>query len=277
MTTHIPEYFADIVQEMAAKSRAIRRDFSSHRPSAGTNREQIVADFLRAHLPRRFGVETGLVVNVDGQFSKQADLVIVDAMSNAPYHSQAPNPLWPVEAVYSLIEVKTSLTLPEINDCIAKCRQFKQLKRQFADVPGLTQNIRDSLFVIWAFESPDPMTVVSNLIKAQSGVPRNEQVDMVIIPGSSIIISGSYQELCRLGQPGSSHRLQLHQRFGPDVEALLKSPVEIAISETNALLMWFTWFDSWLRRAGMRSVDPATYVPLEMSLGDWVQIVQPGN
>ena len=97
-----PDYLADVARELQSKSTTIRRDFATHRPTAGTHREDLVAAFLRTHLPKRFGITTGLVISPDGEFSNQADLLIVDHMNNAPLHGGSSAELWPVEAVYAL-------------------------------------------------------------------------------------------------------------------------------------------------------------------------------
>lgn len=83
-------YFSEITDDMLRKSERIRADFATHRPAAGSNREGIVGEFLGEYLPKAFEVGTGLVVASDGQFSAQADLVIVDRLSNAPLYGKRP-------------------------------------------------------------------------------------------------------------------------------------------------------------------------------------------
>lgn len=129
----LPEYLSDVARDMRAKSAAIRRDFASHRLSAGENREDLVAEFLTNHLPRKFGVSSGIVISHDGLFSNQADLVVVDEQNNAPLYGATRNKLWPVEAVYALVEVKTTLSPSDLADAIAKGRKFKSLKRSFCE------------------------------------------------------------------------------------------------------------------------------------------------
>ena len=119
-------YMADVAVEMRRKSDEIRRDFAHHRLSAGENREDLVRQFLRDHLPDRFGVDTGFVISMDGQFSNQADLLVVDKMNNAPLYPNYRNRLWPVESVYALIEVKTQLNPAELRDAVQKGRKFKK-------------------------------------------------------------------------------------------------------------------------------------------------------
>src|SRR6266498_4152548 len=71
----IHEYFADIADELNRQSNRIRKSFASHRPSAGRNREKLVADFLRAYLPKAYGIDTGLILATTGELSNQADIV----------------------------------------------------------------------------------------------------------------------------------------------------------------------------------------------------------
>src|SRR3954469_22786619 len=103
----LPAYFADVVADMQRTSASIRRDFATHRATAGANREGVLATFLREHLPPAFSVESGLLIAKDGQFSNQADLLVIDAQHNSPLYSSSPQRLWLVESAYALIEVKT--------------------------------------------------------------------------------------------------------------------------------------------------------------------------
>ena len=261
----LPEYLADVAHEMRAKSASIRRDFASHRLSAGENREDLVQGFLAEHLPKRFGVSAGMVISHDGAFSNQADLVVVDSLNNSPLYGTARNHLWPVEAVYSLIEVKTTLNPTDLKDSIAKGRKFKTLPRRFCEA-GQGQRVSDSLFIIWGFDCPSPETLKSNVLAELAGIPLNEQPDFIVVPDQLLITCGSYLELSKLGQPGSAYRTQLQQQHGPDLSALLPPALVMDLGE-NALLVCYVWFDSWLRQAGSRLTTPAAYLPVDQIYG----------
>jgi len=198
----IPDYLADVANEMRRKSTSIRRDFATHRLSAGENREDVVKQFPSEHLPKRFGVSSGLVVSRDNVFSNQADLLVVDSLNNAPLYGSSANQLWTVESVFALIEVKTTLGPSELRDAIAKGRRFKSLRRSYFDC-GRGQRIQDSLFVIWAFDCAEPATFKKNLLDALYGLPRTEQPDFVIVPDKLFVSGGSFLELQTLGQPTS--------------------------------------------------------------------------
>ena len=256
----------EVAEEMHRKSDAIRRDFSQHRLSAGDSREDLVTKFLADYLPKRFGVSTGFIISHDGKFSNQADIVIVDDQNNSPLHPDKRNKLWPIEAVYALIEVKTHLNYSDLTDAISKGQRFKRLQRRFC-ISGVAQNIKESLFVIWAFESPNPKTQKQNISKALQGVPRAEQPDFVIVPDCLVVQSGSYLELSRLGQPSSQHRKHLTFQYGNNLSILLPESFEVCDLGANSLLAWYTWFDSWLRQAGSRFTNPVDYLPKGYMLG----------
>ena len=264
-----PGYFADVAKGLAQKSASIRRDFASHHLSAGENREEEVGKILEGLFPNRFGISTGLILSHNGIFSNQSDLIVVDHENNAPLYPESTNKIWPVESVYALIEVKTQLGPRELQDAIQKGRKFKALPRRFVNPYGQIslQRIKNSLFVIWAFESPSPATVKENLISAVVDVPSDERPDLVVVPDTLMAQSGQYMELARLGMPNSPYRQRLESIHGSDFSSLIPEPVEVYDLKENSLLSWYIWFDSWLRFAGPRFSDPKEYLPEQMIFG----------
>ena len=262
----MPEYMAGVASEMTLKSASIRRDFAQNRLSAGENREDLVQQFLSAHLPKRFGVDSGFVLSTDGRFSNQADLLIVDQENNAPFYPDYRNKLWPVEAAYGLVEVKTNLTPVTLHDAISKGRRFKTLPREFCSV-GYPQPIKDSLFVIWSFQSPSPKIVKANLVKLLSGVPSDQQPDLVIVLDRLVAHMGQYWEMVTLGEPGSRHRKELELKHQGNLSHLTNEPLTVYDLGENSLLAWYVWIDSWLRRAGSRFCDPIRYLPPHHQFG----------
>ena len=262
----LPEYLCDIVRQMQIRSNSIRRDFASHRLSAGENREDLVLEFLRNHLATRFGVKSGMVISHDGQFSNQADLVITDALNNSPLYGGSSNELWTVESVYAMVEVKTMLNINELRDCIAKARRFKMLPRVYTDA-GNGQRIHDSLFVIWAFDSTSAETLKGHLTTELAAVPRAEQPDFIVVPNSLVVKAGSYFELSNFGQAGSLERQQLELQHGTNFAEMMQQNFEVNSMGENALLAWYVWFDSWLRQAGSRLTTLTSYLPVGQAFG----------
>ena len=158
-----------------------------------------------------------------------------------------------------LIEVKTKLNRTDLEEAIAKGRRFKQLPRDFLDA-GRNMRIADSLFVIWSFESPQASTVKQNLIELLRGISRGEQPDLIVVPGCLVARAGSFHELSRLGQPDSPYREQLQSSHGGNPLTFNEQPSVYEL-ESNSLMAWYIWFDSWLRQVGPRFTDPSKYLP----------------
>lgn len=230
----IPDCVKDVAEEMRRKSEAIRRDFATHRPSAGSTREDLVEQFLKNHLPKRFGVSTGLIISHSGQWSKQADLVVVDDQNNAPLYPDASSKIWPVEAVYALIEVKTSLNPRDLEDAVAKGQKFKQLPRKFYET-GSSRRIDDSLFVVWAFEASDNHdTVGKNIFSALKTVPLEEHPDLIVVPDSFVMTGGNFYKLLMRGQPGSQNHGELEESERDGMEAFFAG--------SGSLFLWLSRF-----------------------------------
>lgn len=254
---------------MLRKSDRIRADFATHRPSAGSNREGLVAEFLQEYLPNSVKITTGLVFASDGRFSDQADLIVVDREANAPLYGSSPEQIWLAEAVFALLEVKTNLTPSTISDAIEKCRKFKRLPRQFADTQG-SQRIRDSLFILWAFEAPSHNTLKQNLAEAMRGVPLAERPDFVLVPGHSITRSGEYLRLSTYGQPNSAQFAERGQALQRIEQFMYPDQLHMLDVGPNAILVWLIWVQSWLAMAGRRRANLAQYVPADYNWGNAV-------
>lgn len=249
---------SQVAAEMRSQSEAIKKAFATHHLSAGENREDIVAKFLKELLPKRFGVSSGLIYTSENVFSKQADLLIVDEQNNAPLFADKKNKLWPVEAVYCLIEVKTSLNPSDISDAILKCRNYKRLARKFCEKSSNVTKY-DDLFVLWAFDCPSLPTLKKNLELQLANVPRDEQPDLVVVPDKVVIQSGLFRETTQIGRPASEYRENIKKMSPSKLDEFLQSHSVVYDYGNNSLLAWFVWLDSWLRRTGPRLTDPVNY------------------
>ncbi len=81
-----------------------------HPGELGTAREQIVREFLSAHLPRRFDVSTGFAFDCTGRLSRQLDIVIFDANVCPRFNIPGGKSLFPCEAIVAVGQVKSAVT-----------------------------------------------------------------------------------------------------------------------------------------------------------------------
>ena len=107
-----------------------------HAGIKGEERSEALGDFLRSRLPPAFGVASGEVVDSGDRRTGQVDLIIYDQTVTKPIHAGRKNELYPCEAAYALVEVKSLLTRTELEKCVSaaqKLRKLKPFKERFVD------------------------------------------------------------------------------------------------------------------------------------------------
>ena len=102
-----------------------------HNLEKGLGNEEALRELLRSFLPRRFGVAKGKVVNPEGEMSCQLDVIVYDAL-NCPnlFIDENGNQILPIEGVYAVIEVKTTLTSSELRAAFENLRSVCLLHRR---------------------------------------------------------------------------------------------------------------------------------------------------
>ena len=81
----------------------------------GRFREAVIRDFLRPFLPLSYGLSSGEIFSADGEQSAQVDIIIYDAVFSTVLFRDRPDQLFPAESVFGSIEVKSHLSLNELD------------------------------------------------------------------------------------------------------------------------------------------------------------------
>lgn len=118
------ELFSSIETTMLARFK--ESGFINHSGDKGENREEFLMDFLKSHLPKRYGVTKGEVITKEGLRSHAIDIIIYDTV-NCPVLYAGKTSILPIEGVYGIIEVKSSLSKTEFDDAAGKITSFKKL------------------------------------------------------------------------------------------------------------------------------------------------------
>ncbi|WP_395280192.1 DUF6602 domain-containing protein [Enterobacter cloacae] len=118
------QLFNSIESTMLARFK--ESGFIHHNGDKGENREEFLMDFLKTHLPKRYGVTKGEVITKEGLRSHAIDIIIYDAV-NYPVLYAGKTSILPVEGVYGIIEVKSTLSKNEFDDAAEKITSFKKL------------------------------------------------------------------------------------------------------------------------------------------------------
>jgi hypothetical protein len=99
----------------------------AHALTKGELREAEVIAAFRAHIPSRYDLSSGIVVNATGKQSKQQDLIVSDNHVSPPFITGAGIGVHPVETVHGTVEIKSAATAANVVDGVAKAASVAQL------------------------------------------------------------------------------------------------------------------------------------------------------
>jgi hypothetical protein len=101
-----------------------------HPAELGTDREEIIRQFLRAYLPKRFDVSSGFAFDSAGKVSKQLDIVISNSLICPRFETAGGKRFFPCESVVAVGQVKSSLTTSTgVEKALANLESAKALDR----------------------------------------------------------------------------------------------------------------------------------------------------
>lgn len=100
-----------------------------HKGTAGDEGELLWLGVLEAHLPRRYAVRRGLVIDSRGERSDALDLIIYDPQYTPVFLAQDEHAYVFAEAVYATFEVKYEINKANIDYAADKAASVRRLHR----------------------------------------------------------------------------------------------------------------------------------------------------
>jgi hypothetical protein len=141
----------------ASAAAKLRQDFLElrvvpHRGVKGDEANRLVKAFLDAHLPKRFSVGSGFIIDRRDNVSKQTDVIIYDALNCPVYRASDEAGIFPADNVAAVVEVKSKLDGEKLRDAAENIAAAKGLaKTTPPPTPFLVQT--QTLGCVFAFES----------------------------------------------------------------------------------------------------------------------------
>jgi hypothetical protein len=135
LTELLSEVGADVERNLSAARRLI-----AHSGEKGAATEEIWRMLLRKHLPSRYQVDTGFVVDSENRFSEQVDVVIFDRQYSPLVFELGSRKVFPAESVYAVFEVKQVIDATFISYARHKVGCVRQLYRTNLPVRDLGGN-----------------------------------------------------------------------------------------------------------------------------------------
>ena len=138
------------VQSRIIMEAEIERTFNIDNYDSGPGLEDLVRQEISKLLPRRYLVDAGVVNDRDGRTAGDYDIVVRDRIW-APATKLGATPEsrryhFPVESIYSAIEVKQTLGFQQLDDAMGKLVKLSRLNRPHNPYGHITENQHLRLF-----------------------------------------------------------------------------------------------------------------------------------
>ena len=134
----IVDIFRSISKGLLADFEIVRQ--IPHSAESGRATEDALRGLLKKHLPSRFEVTGGFALGQGGTTSRQADILIIDALNCPRFLQTTGTGLYPIEGVVGLIEVTQNLTAKKRSLDNDKIRLFRSIPSFF----NYVQDFKDS-------------------------------------------------------------------------------------------------------------------------------------
>lgn len=145
------------------------REALGHPVAKGDGSEAVWATLFTKYLPQRYAVEKATIVDSNGQFSDQIDIVLFDRQYTPLIFEHQNQIVVPVEAVYALFEAKQDIKAGYVRYAQKKVATVRRLHRTSAQVQTIdgprTAKPQPILAGFLAFENTwRPATIGKNLL-----------------------------------------------------------------------------------------------------------------
>lgn len=153
----LEKLLAGLHDDIQQKLERVRRSFG-HSGTKGNASEAVWLELLETYLPRRYQVATAHIVDSDGVFSEQIDVVVFDRQySPFIFHYQGQT-IIPAESVYAVFEAKQTINADNVAYAKKKIASVRRLTRTSLPIPYAEGTYRSKPLIpilggILAFES----------------------------------------------------------------------------------------------------------------------------
>lgn len=176
-----------------------------HRGNMGSFREDTLKSFLeQGRIPGRYGIGSGEIVSPNSESSKQIDLIIYDKLRGISLFYSDSVQVYPIECVYGIVEVKSSLNKEELIKSLENIKSVKAMAtRDTAEVRmpgGITARFaRPTPFgLVFAYRLSNNSldSLEENLNEWESTIPPSQWPNAIVVLDEGIIYHTKRAKAC---------------------------------------------------------------------------------
>lgn len=182
---NVQKIFQGIAEKMLVDFNEIHSQIV-HKGERGGQREEVLRGFLEKYLPQKYSIGTGHIIDQYGKISRQCDVVIYDAFNCPLLLVEKGYQLFPVESVYGVVEVKSSLDANSIKESAKNIQSVKQLRH----VGSTRGPVAGGVFAYTTAYITEPKIelVANTLRQVNNSIPYDKRVDLLCILTDGILM-----------------------------------------------------------------------------------------
>lgn len=130
----LPQLLAGLHDDIQQKLETVRKSFG-HPVTKGDASQNVWLQLLETYLPKRYQAATAYVVDSEGVFSDQIDVVVFDRQYSPFIFRYEGQTIVPAESVYAVFEAKQSINAAHVEYARQKVRSVRRLHRTSLPIP----------------------------------------------------------------------------------------------------------------------------------------------
>lgn len=186
----------------------------THNGVMGSVGEQHIIEFLKIHLPKRYAIDSAIVIDSNGSTSDHIDVVIFDNQYTPTLLDQKDHRYVPAEAVYAVIEVKPIINKENLEYAAKKANSVRKLYRTSAPIKsanGLVEPV-ESLPIVAGIIAADVSWNDGFLSRSFSSI-HNKLVDKHCVEFGLALSGGCFDTFDGSTQFGPEHHSMAYFLF----------------------------------------------------------------
>jgi hypothetical protein len=229
-------------------SKKLKIDFEEqakllgHPGEVGSGRENVLKNILVKYLPKRYGVDSGFVIDALGNKSEQIDIVIYEADYTPVFEIVDGKKFFPCETVVTVGQVRTGIGSREaMQECLGNINSVKRLDRsnnktnELITGPGVSlkglppfdpdKNFRDQIFgFVFCSSSMKPDTMVAELQAFNKRSEKKLWINTIVNYNEFLIEYANYDQGYLTQDPMVAQKISLIPiKHNPEIFALFIS------------------------------------------------------
>ena len=178
----LAKLLANLHNDLEQRLQVVRQSLE-HPGTKGNASESVWLGILRAYMPLRYQVDSAHIVDSNGLFSQQIDIVVYDRQYSPLIFDYAGEKIIPAESVYAVFEAKQTIDANQVRYASEKIMSVRRLHRTSVNIPSAGGELTAKPLIhiyggLLTLESNWSQPLGKPLVNSLNGIANEGRLDM---------------------------------------------------------------------------------------------------